>query len=352
MSDTYIGDVSVEDEINRVFMGRPHVVLLGAGASKAALPNGDKNGRSLPLMREVAKDLGLAELFPDDLRGLATSNFEAAYSILHERGSPTISEIGERIADYFAWLRLPEEPTIYDYVLLCLREKDAVFTFNWDPLLVEARIRLTSRGVQKLPKLFFLHGNVVIGYCVTDHISGITGRGPFRGQPCSKCGQAFPPSQLLFPVAEKNYQGDPFSTREWAAAAEYLKNAFMVTIFGYSAPKTDVEAVRLLKAAWGEVSDRTLEQFEVICRPGADEAALRQTWDPFIHSHHYEIVESFFDSWMALHPRRTGEAYWSQFLEAQFISNNPVPKDVTLDEIAEWFQPLLEAENEGPVILD
>jgi hypothetical protein len=298
-------------------------------------------------MRDVVDELGLAELFPDDLRGLATSDFEAAYSIDHERGGATILEIGERIADYFAWLRLPEEPTIYDYMLLCLREKDAVFTFNWDPLLVEARIRLTSRGVRKLPNLFFLHGNVAIGYCVTDQISGIANRGPYRGQRCGQCGKAFPPSQLLFPVAEKNYQSDPFTTREWAAAAYYLKEGFMMTVFGYSAPKTDVEAVRLLKAAWGEVEDRSLEQFEVICRPGADEEAIRQTWDPFIHTHHYEIVESFFDSWMALHPRRTGEAYWTQFLEAQFISNNTVPRAVTLDELVEWFQPLLEAEAEA-----
>jgi len=41
----FIGDVSVDEEINALNMGRPHLVLLGAGASKAALPSGDRNGR-------------------------------------------------------------------------------------------------------------------------------------------------------------------------------------------------------------------------------------------------------------------------------------------------------------------
>jgi hypothetical protein len=42
--------VSVEDQRETVGIGRPHVVLLGAGASLAALPNGDKRGRKPPLM--------------------------------------------------------------------------------------------------------------------------------------------------------------------------------------------------------------------------------------------------------------------------------------------------------------
>ena len=44
----------------------------------------------------------------------------------------------------------------------------------------------------------------------------------------------------------------------------------MFTIFGYSAPKTDVEAIDLLKQAWGAIGDRNLEQTEIINRPGCD----------------------------------------------------------------------------------
>ncbi len=48
-------EASVEDEINAVSMGRPHVVLLGAGASRAAFLNGDRNGKILPLMADFVK---------------------------------------------------------------------------------------------------------------------------------------------------------------------------------------------------------------------------------------------------------------------------------------------------------
>jgi hypothetical protein len=73
------GAVSVAEEIADTSAGRPHVLLLGAGASRAALPNGDRNGVPVPLLRDVAADLGLAKHFPDELRELALSDFEAAY---------------------------------------------------------------------------------------------------------------------------------------------------------------------------------------------------------------------------------------------------------------------------------
>jgi len=119
----------------------------------------------------------------------------------------------------------------------------------------------------------------------------------------------------------------------------------MFTIFGYSAPKTDVEAIGLLKKAWGTVEAQALEQTEIIGRPGCDHNTLRNTWDPFIHTHHYEVLESFFDSWMANHPRRTGEAFISQYFDVQFIDNNTVPRDAdSLAQLVHWFEPLLSAE--------
>jgi hypothetical protein len=52
--------VSVEDQRQHVRIGRPHVVLLGAGASLAALPDGDFGGftivkRSYPRFQDYAK---------------------------------------------------------------------------------------------------------------------------------------------------------------------------------------------------------------------------------------------------------------------------------------------------------
>ena len=333
-------EVSVQEEVEKVFMGKPHVVLLGAGASKAALPKGDKNGKSIPILREVASELNLSKYFPSDLTDLSRTDFEAAYSKLHSMGiSPELESIDKSIAEYFSSLELPKEVNLYDHLQLSLREKDVIATFNWDPFLMQSRIRLAKLGVTKFPQLFFLHGNVRVGFCSKDKVSGLI------GNKCSKCGNYFTPSRLLYPVENKNYQDADFIEREWEAIRFYLKGCFMFTVFGYSAPSTDVEAVELLKDTWGNVSKRNMEQTEIINRPGADHDVLRETWDSFIHTHHYDIFESFYESFLAYHPRRTGEAYWNQYYEAKFISRNAIPRDLTdIKTLIEWFRLLLEAE--------
>ena len=53
----------------RPTFGGPHVVLLGAGASRAVCPDGDKHGRRLPLMNDLVEAVGLQSLI--DERGLA-----------------------------------------------------------------------------------------------------------------------------------------------------------------------------------------------------------------------------------------------------------------------------------------
>jgi hypothetical protein len=186
-------EVSVEEEVSAVSMGRPHVVLLGAGASKASLPNGDKNGVEVPLLRDLAETLSLANEFPDDLRALAIDDFEAAYSRLFDRDGSLTERIDERLRDYFGRLELPDAPNLYDVLNLSLRRKDAIFTFNWDPFLLQSRVRLARLGVGRcLPQLYFLHGNVLAGFCRKDRTSGMV------GTRCSSCGEFFEPSRLCF----------------------------------------------------------------------------------------------------------------------------------------------------------
>ena len=290
-------EMSVGDEIARVDALRPHVVLLGAGASKAALPNGDRQGRPVPLLREVAIDLRLADRFPSDLQELAKTDFEAAYSRIYDVATGTAAEIECEVATYFASLDLPDAPTIYDSLLLSLRSKDAIFTFNWDPFLVQSRRRLLEVDeVLDLPRHYFLHGNVMVGFCPDDRLSGLA------GSRCRRYGRCLEPSRLLFPVERKNYQDGGFFESQWNAIASSLSRCFMLSIFGYSAPTTDVEAVNLLRQGWGDPDRRNMEQTEIISRPGANDDALRETWAPFINSHHYEIHDSFYDSWIGRHP--------------------------------------------------
>ena len=337
--------VTREQEIENPRMGRPHFVLLGAGASKAALPTGDKNGMELPLLRDVAVDLDLAAAFPDDLRELVATDFEAAYSRLFDRDPAQTAPIEDAIAGYFRQLRLPDEANLYDALLLSLRGKDAVFTFNWDPLLFISRVRLNAFGLtDDLPSMFYLHGNVVGAYCERDDVFGWT------NGTCSECGNPFTPTRLLFPVEHKDYDADPGIRAAWAAARSVLKETYMLTVFGYSAPTTDVEAFRLLKEGWGDVGERELEQTESIHRPGADTAELVEKWQPFIHTHHYELHDSFYNSWLGTHPRRSGEAFLSQYIDAKFIEDNPIPQDITdLADLVAWFEPLIKAERRAGV---
>src|SRR5688572_15008504 len=116
----------------------PHVMILGAGASVAACPRGDKHGRSLPVMATLIKTLNLAPLLRKAKVSFNTNtNFEVIYHELASNSKYTDLriEIEQRVRAYFASLELPDHVTLYDQMLLSLRAKDMIATFNWDPFL-------------------------------------------------------------------------------------------------------------------------------------------------------------------------------------------------------------------------
>jgi len=325
--------ITARDEINSVSVRQPHVVLLGAGASRAAFPHGDRHGRRLPVMTDFVEILKLESTL--DGAGIAWRgrNFEDIYDEVWRKDE--LAEIETAVHGYFSSLELPDHPTIYDELILSLRPKDVIATFNWDPFLIQAARR--NRHVSEPPRLVFLHGNVLLGYCQTDNMFGTRNTG------CAECGSLLQDVPILYPIGEKNYAEHPAIRSAWEFVAGAFKNAFMVTIFGYGAPASDQSAVSLLKEAWGEVDKRHLEQFEVL--DIRSEADLRETWEGFIHTHHYEVHTSFKDSWIRNHPRRTGEAYHNQYIKAAFIEQNPVPNFDTLAELQGWFAPLLAIED-------
>ena len=116
-------------------IGRPHVVILGAGASRAALPQGDGRGRPLPLLTDLVDVLSLRPLLTRHGLSAEAQDFEPLYSSLVEGGQYTdlLAELDGRVRDYFSSLELPASPTLYDHLVLSLRPKDVIATFNWDP---------------------------------------------------------------------------------------------------------------------------------------------------------------------------------------------------------------------------
>src|SRR5260370_920466 len=175
---------------------RPHVFLLGAGASRAAFPDGDARRKHLPLMNDLVETLDLAPVLSQYGVTSGTGNFEELYARLaaDERYQTLTEHIETCVRDYFTRLQLPAVPTLYDHLVLSLRAKDVIATFNWDPFLFDACARNSS--VADPPRTLFLHGNVRVGYCAKHRPPGaVTLRCPEGKQP-------FASSRLIFPVTE------------------------------------------------------------------------------------------------------------------------------------------------------
>ena len=139
---------TIADEIADVSIGRPHVVILGAGASRAALPTGDRQRRRLPAMTDFVEVVGLQQMLDEAGIEWRNRNFEDVHSdLFSQSGQKALSGSVERaVFEYFAVLELPEHPTIYDRLVLSLRPKDIIATFNWDPFLIQALQRNNLNG--------------------------------------------------------------------------------------------------------------------------------------------------------------------------------------------------------------
>lgn len=316
----------------------PHVVILGAGASRAAFPDGDANRKRLPLLADLPDCLDLRTAI-SSAGFSAETDFESIYDELatSDRCPSLKAEIESRVRSYFELLVLPEAPTLYDYLLLSLRENDLIATFNWDPFLARAFMR--NRGVSNLPQLAFLHGNVEIAVCIKDCVKG------FRGDTCRKCGQSLEATPLLYPVRNKDYKSDPFIANEWLVLKKILKEAYMVTIFGYSAPTTDAAAVELMSRTWADNTTFELGQVSIIdIKP---EKELENIWKPFFCRSHYGIHEKLSKTWILRHPRRSGEALAMATLQNAPWPENPFPQFRSLPELHDWIAPLVAEESDG-----
>ena len=329
-------------ESTAITMKKPHVVLLGAGASLAAFSEGDAEGRKLPVM----------DNFIDTVDGLAAylnseninhdGNIENLYSQLANSGgySGQVREIEQIIHDYFSQLKIPEHPTLYDHLLLCLRAKDIVATFNWDPFLYNAFCRVGRIvGLQYLPRLAFLHGNVGIGYCDAPcHNPMMIGPSGVR---CS-CGDMFKKNPLLYPIHEKDYAKDAVIRASWHDLRICLEHAYIFTIFGYSAPASDVEAVALMKEAWGHRDQRVLEQIEVIDIVNSD--VVEKNWADFICRDHVMTWDSFYKSSLARAPRRSCDAFWDMSMDLMPRHEIPIDTAASWDDLTTWVAPYLDVE--------
>lgn len=252
---------SVNKKIKDSYCNRPHVVIIGAGASAAALEG------KCPTMNNAIEVIDLSKLLQGIQFVTQSKNLEDIYSELYSRGDECKSvreNLEHALYDYFLKVELPKSLNIYDLLVLSLRENDSIISFNWDSLLIQAYNRVT-KITTNLPNMFFLHGNVGAGIC-----EECKRYGPIQNR-CPKCGRPLKRVPLLYPVAQKNYNSDIFIQDQWRKAQDYISRAGKITIFGYSAPPSDKEASDILKSAFSKYgSEHTFDYIEIIERPGFD----------------------------------------------------------------------------------
>ena len=316
----------------------PHVFILGAGASLAACPEGDRDGRVVPVMKNLVEVVGLDRMLADAGIDYEGRDFEAVYDALAASGEHTdlVRDVERQVENYFAALQLPDRPTVYDYLLLSLRPKDLVATFNWDPFLAQAYQR--NRFAAPLPRLAFLHGNVAFGYC-PDHR-----RAGWMEDVCDTCGAAFQSTPLLYPVRDKDYTRDPFIENEWKVLRKHVESAYFLSIFGYSAPQTDAAARDAMMGVWQQNATRELAEVEIIDIKSEEE--LHESWKEFITRTHYVIENSLMRSYVCWHPRRSCDGLAAATLQNTPWKDDWLPEVDSLDELQAWIQPLIEEETE------
>ncbi len=321
--------------VNKPEKLRPHIVILGSGASVAAFPSGDANGRKLPTMDNLVEILDLKPILKRGEIEYKNCNFEDIYSRLYKINpkSPLLKEIEGIVYNYFNSLQLPDVPTLYDHILMSLRPKDIVATFNWDPFLFDAWNR--TKDIVPIPEIIHLHGNVRVAHCLEHPAYG------GHGMICPKCKRKLIPTRLLYPITIKNYSKDTFIKTEWEVLKRSLRDALTLTIFGYGAPHSDKEAVDLMNTAWSK-QNRFIERVEVIDTKEKD--VLLSQWAPFIIRTYFDYSANFYQSRIAKYPRRTCEALINQTVYALPVEENYLSPDADFDKLLSWVKPLIEAE--------
>ena len=307
-------------DVHEEIRSAPHVVILGAGASRAAVPNGDKNGKILPLVKELVEAVQLEDLLDGAGVDWRNRDFEEVYSDIIDQ--TLRDKIEDRMDMYFDSIVIPDCVTVYDKLLLGLRKKDWIATFNWDPLLLQAYARYPYPDSR--PDFLLLHGNIRGGICRTHKRKGTL------FSPCSECGRRLEQTKIFYLTHDKKYDDDDFIRGEWAEFERQMSRAAFVTVFGYAAPATDTEARNRMLKAWNENPYRNFAEFEIINIANHNEAV--GPWKDFIVGSHFQHLTTFDQSYLAQHPRRSVEALYNHRGIGRVTKAKPTYQEVEMTE--------------------
>ena len=286
----------------------PHVVIVGAGASIAACRL-DKNGMKVPLLKNIHNILGLTdELNKYNFSNEEMQDFELLYSNIYNKDmyASLPRYLEKSVRDYFKKLTIPDEPTMYDYLILSLTDKDAIISFNWDPFLMQAYRR--NLNVGNLPMLIFPHGNVGMGICEKCHTMG------YADTLCTECYNEYQDMPLLFPIGKKDYHKHDIIKYQWKLAKEYLSRAAGITVYGYGVPDTDREAYDLIKEAYSESNIKDIAPFTIINLLSEKQTQMDK-WKELLDDKMVDFAEKFEDTILWSNPRVSLEHLFDAILQ-------------------------------------
>lgn len=314
----------------------PHVVIVGAGASIAACKI-DKNGKEVPLLKNIHNILGLTDMLEKyDFSDEQMDDFEKLFSDIY--GKVEYSDLQEKleyeVCDYFSKLQIPDDPTLYDYLILSLTQKDAIISFNWDPFLMQAYRRNINVG--NLPELIFPHGNSGVGLCYDCKNKG------YANCLCPNCFKELEQMPLLYPIGKKDYNSMSIIKNEWNIAKDVLSRAAGITVYGYGAPVTDIEAVELMKSASSISQMKDIAPFTII-NLASNEEEQRKKWSDFYDVKMMLYCNSFEETILWNNPRVSLETLFDSILKGQpRTEEKPFKKYSTLKELQDFVKTITE----------
>lgn len=312
-------------------MGLKHLVILGAGSTIATIPNGDKNGEKSYTLSNLLTDPTFASFVKVvQEKNYSTDDVEALCRRLYQEDKALYNEFEALVRAKYARLELPTDFTILDRLVLSLTADDAIVSFNWDDLIIQAYQRMSNFVPDVLlPILAFPHGNAQAVYNQKHYASKriVTG-------------SHWIDSPLNMPIDETEYKSDLFIKSQWHILDFYIRNAQMVTLFGYSAPTSDEQDVHHLRDLF--VKNEICDKIEIIDKDIESAERVAENLKDFqMQANWLFLCGDFWHSTIAKLPRRTLSA----------IGNwNYTPKEAAQEESKQDFfahiLPLVEEEKE------
>ena len=312
-------------------MGFKHLVILGAGSTIATIPKGDKNGEFSYTLDNLLNDKCFAS-FVEKVQALdyQTDDVEALCKQLYKENRPLYDEFESLVRKKYASLELPDGFTILDRLVLSLTPNDAIISFNWDDLVIQAYQRMSEYVPEEmLPILAFPHGNAQAVYNNKHYTSKriVTGANWID-------------SPLNMPVDEIDYKLDAFIGSQWKVLDFYIRNAQMITFFGYRGPSSDEQDLQHLDELFAkneicdkiEIIDKDLESSIQVAR-GLKRFKMQPNW--------LFPCADFWHSTIAKHPRRT----LSTIGNWNYSANTSI-KEETLAEFMSHVGPLIDEEQD------